>query len=282
MTVNWSIARLTAVVYFIQGGLGIASIALPLYLRSLEFTIAQIAYISSLSTAPWFFKIIYGAISDAYPIGGRRRKPYLVICSIISCVGWLLLSISPPSAWAIVGCMMVAHLGLAATDVIADGLVVDHSDAESARMYQSISWGSRAVGALISGVVGGILAAKLEAKVVFAITSVLPLFSLFAAFMITDDPVSERDRKNVLVPIIKSIRLIFAGDLKWFVLFIVVGSAPAAVGTPLFFYFRETLGFDEIFLGSIQSISWLGAIIGCVLFMKLFTKIPLKTTRYCS
>ena len=73
------LAWLAGLVYFVQGALGIAGIALPLYLRAQGFSITKIAFITSVSSAPWFFKIAYGAISDAFPLWRLRRKPYLII-----------------------------------------------------------------------------------------------------------------------------------------------------------------------------------------------------------
>ena len=181
MALHKKVAWLAGVVYFIQGALGIAGVALPLYLRSHGFSIPDIALIVSLSSAPWFFKILYGAVSDAYPIGGLRRKPYLILCSVLSSLGWVLLSMAPPQAVWLVLSMSVASLGLAATDVITDGFVVDHSDSETARVYQTISWGSRSLGAFLSGVTGGFLAAKVNPRMIFLATSILPLFA-FAEF----------------------------------------------------------------------------------------------------
>lgn len=85
------IAILAAIVYFIQGALGVAGVALPLYLQSLGWSIPKIAQVTSIIGFPWIFKIVYGFISDSFPIYGYRRKPYLIICSVLSSLGWLLL-----------------------------------------------------------------------------------------------------------------------------------------------------------------------------------------------
>ena len=43
--------------------------------------------INILCTLPWSFKLFYGFLSDAYPIYGMHRKPYL-------CAGLLIYSLS--------------------------------------------------------------------------------------------------------------------------------------------------------------------------------------------
>lgn len=281
MLLHWGVARLAAVVYFIQGSLGIASIALPLYLRAQGFSISKITFITSIAAVPWFLKIFYGAISDAIPIFHQRRKPYLVIYAFLSCAGWVLLSLLPPREHWLILSMTIANLGLAATDVITDGLVVEYSREDTAKTYQSIAWGGRSVGAVLSGFTGGILAAKISPQSIFLITASLPLVTLFAALLLREKLHPRVTRlKGILSPIIESIQYIAWGDLKWFALFLLIISSSVAVGTPLFFFMRETLAFDEIFLGMLNSMTWLGAVAGCFIFLAFFQRTPLRKTLY--
>src|SRR3989338_723388 len=281
MLFHLGVARLAAVVYFVQGSLGIAGIALPLYLRAQGFSISKIAFISSVSAAPWFFKIVYGAISDAIPLWGLRRKPYLIIYCFLSCAGWILLSLVSPGEKQLIAAMMIANLGFAATDVIADGLVVEYSRPGTAQTYQSIAWGTRSIGSVLSGFTGGVLAAKLTAQDIFLITGLLPLISLLAIIALREKKAPKKWRgKKVFSPIVESVRDISKGDLKWFLVLLVIISTSAAFGVPLFFYMRETLKFDEIFLGLLNSVTWTGAMVGCFLFLAFFQKIRLKKALY--
>ncbi len=281
MILFWRVAWLAGVVYFVQGALGIAGIALPLYLRAQGFSVTKIAFITSVASAPWFFKIVYGAISDAVPLWKLRRKPYLIICSILSCLGWVLLGVSPPTEkWFIVS-MIIANLGLAATDVITDGLIVEFSTRKSAQVYQSISWGARSLGAVLSGFAGGVLAAQKTPQSIFLITAALPLISLVAVIFLREKPRHHKIKLgNVLIPIRDSIRRILQGELKWFLLLLLIISNSVAVGTPLFFYMRETLRFDEIALGVLNSITWFGAAFGCFCFLKFFKGTSLRVALY--
>jgi len=281
MLINWGVTRLAAVVYFIQGSLGIAGIALPLYLRAQGFSISKITFIISIVSIPWFLKIVYGAISDTFPIFGLRRKPYLIICAILSSFGWVLLSVLPPNEKFFILAMTIANLGLAATDVITDGLVVEYSRKGSAQTYQAIAWGARSIGSIASGFTGGLLAAKISPQSVFMITAILPLISLVAALFLQEKPWKGKNKtKNIFTPIIKSFKYIIHGDLKWFVVLLFLISSSVAIGTPLFFYMREILRFDEIFLGVLNSITWFGAVIGCFIFVSFFRRGPLHRALY--
>src|SRR3989338_3166699 len=272
------LAWLAGLVYFVQGALGIAGIALPLYLRAQGFSVAKIAFIGSVASIPWFFKIAYGAISDALPLWGLRRKPHLVICSVLSSFVWVLLGVLPPREHWLILSMMIANLGLAATDVITDGLIVEYSRRGTAQIYQSISWGARSLGAVASGVLGGVLAAQRTPQSIFLITSLLPFISFLAALFLRERPRHHKMKLgNVLTPILESISRILHGELKWFLLLLLILSNSVAIGTPLFFYMREILGFDEISLGVLSSVTWFGAVLGCFFFLNLFSRTSLRT-----
>ncbi len=277
---HWDVLWLATVVYFIQGALGIAGIALPIYLRNQGLSISQIALYSSIATAPWFFKIIYGAISDSIPLWHLRRKPYLVICSILSSIGWVMLAFAPPTPAQFVLSMFLANIGFAATDVITDGLVVEHSNEKTAQIYQGISWGARSLGSIIAGVTGGVLASQFPAKPIFLMTSCLPMISLGVSFFIKEEAVGQCERTNVLKPILESFRYLAQADFRWFLLIFVVGSVEGASGTPFFFYLREHLKMSELFLGVLSSVGWCGAAVGCVLFTLLAKKLSLKQLLY--
>lgn len=282
MTLIGRVAWPTGIIYFVQGALGIAGVALPLYLRAQGFSVTKIAFITSISTSPWFFKIIYGAISDALPIAGLRRKPHLLICCFLSSLGWILLGILPPKEHWLIASMTIANLGLAATDVITDGFIVEYSRKGTAQFYQGISWGARSFGAVVSGYLGGVLAAQRAAQSIFLMTAVLPLISLVAVlFFLNERPRHHRIKLgNILVPILDSLSRIVKGELKWFLLLLLIVSNSVAIGTPLFFYMREILKFDEVALGVLSSVAWLGAVIGCACFLKFFRRTPLRQALY--
>jgi len=273
--VNSGVLKLISTIYFIQGFVGISGVALPLYLRSSGLSVQQIAAFMSVSTFPWFLKIFYGAISDVFPIWGYRRKPYLVIYCFLMILGWVLMSILPVKMTMLVFAMMIANLGFAAIDVVTDGIVVEHSDEKTAQIYQSISWGMRSVGALISGILGGYLAGKFDHRLIFLWTAFLPIVSLLALTFYHEKKTTAAPTANFLIPLARCGKFLFSGDLLWFSAFLLIASSSAALSTPLFFYMRETLGFHEQFLGVLSSATWGGAIAGCFIYLKFLKQMKL-------
>ncbi|OGW79569.1 MAG: hypothetical protein A3G33_07170 [Omnitrophica bacterium RIFCSPLOWO2_12_FULL_44_17] len=279
--INKNVGSLAFVVYFIQGALGLSAIALPLFMRENGYSISKIAWITSLTTWPWFVKILYGIISDGIPIFGLRRKPYLIICSLFSAAGWFLLAVGQAQDVTVIFALTLANLGLAATDVITDGLVVEYSDKSTAQTYQSISWGARSIGALLAGVTGGYLTVKVGYRTVFLLTGFLPMISFVVSFFIHEQPSDARSRKEKIAEaVFTSFKYLFQRKILWFMLLFAVSALPVAIGTPFFFYMKDQLRFNEFFLGLLQSLTWLGAIIGCLFYARFFKTMKDQTALY--
>lgn len=270
------ITFLAGIVYFVQGAIGISGIALPLFLRSLEWSVAEITAMNSVAAFPWVFKILLGLLSDTCPLFGYRRKSYLMLFSFISALGWFYLVAFPPEkAWIFVG-MTLSNLGFAATDVITDGLIVEHSTAFTSPIYQAIAWGFRSLGAVVSGVTGGWLAAHWPPKQIFLLTTVLPLIIFFSAVWIRERKVSELPFRSALTPIQRCLKLLKDENLRWFVVILLFISISASFGMPFFFFMKETLGFHETFLGILTSLGWGGAMLGSLIYAKWLRKISPK------
>lgn len=269
-------AALAALIYFLQGSLGIAGISLLLYLRHLGWSIPKITGVMSLGAVPWIFKIFYGLISDCFPLAGYRRKSYLVLCSMAASAGWLLLAREPDSQSNIFFALLVTNAAFAATDVIADALIVEHSTAVSSPIYQSIAWGSRSLGAIVSGIAGGWFAAHWAPARVFLLTAALPIAIGGAALLVHEHRWEKLPFKTLLDPFVRGARLIMTSNLRWLTILFLIIAIPSAFGLPFFYYMREHLKFKETFLGLLGSIAWMGAMFGSLLYLKWLKGLPPK------
>ena len=67
--------------YFNQGFSVFTSLAIKdLYKQYMSLDPGYMQFLSSLTTLPWSFKLLYGITADNFPIGGSRRKAYVMIC----------------------------------------------------------------------------------------------------------------------------------------------------------------------------------------------------------
>ena len=271
------IAILAAVVYFIQGALGISAVALPIYFRSLGWSVAEITVISSLTSLPWILKVVYGFLSDSIPLFGLRRKSYLLVYLVCSFAGWISFALIGSHKTSVLVSLWIANLGFAGTDVITDGLIVENSDVAWGRIYQSIAWGFRSLGSVLTGILGGWLLLKLEPKAIFLITACLPLLAVPTMLLFREEPCRVSFSSEHLWVQAKSVgRFCCMRSNLVFILFLALSSSSVLFGTPFFFYMKEKLFFAEDYLGFLISLGWAGAAIGSVLFATRMKKISMR------
>lgn len=82
-----------AMVYFVQGVLGLSDLAVSFYLKDdLHLDPAETGVISGFSSLPWLVKPLYGFISDSFPLFGYRRRSYLVLSGLLGALSWFLMA----------------------------------------------------------------------------------------------------------------------------------------------------------------------------------------------
>jgi len=267
---------LFGIVYFVQGALALTAVAMPLFLRDLlSLTIPQITTLTAIAAIPWTLKPLYGFVTDYYPIRGLKRKPYLLIMSLLASFGWLLTAFTG-SYWTVLFAQICAALGIAATDVVADGLAVQKSTPKTKGKIQAVCWGGRSLGAVIAGFTGGYLLNYISTQSVFAITAVLPLLTFGAVFFVHEK--KSAPPVGTLGSFVKKIVKTYVQTklLWWVALFLFIWYVSPSFGVPLFFYMKDTLGMSETFLGVLRSTSNVGGLLGAFLFWKMLDKVSPK------
>jgi hypothetical protein len=77
-----------------------------------------------LQTLPWSLKLAFGFLSDAVPIFGMHRKPYLTAGAVLYSTVFLLYSLSGVDHVVFLAiCMFVGTIGLIMMDVMCDTMV---------------------------------------------------------------------------------------------------------------------------------------------------------------
>lgn len=281
--------RLFAMIYFVQGVLGLSGLAFTLFLDGvMKLSVAQIATLFSITTIPWTIKPFYGMISDSYPLfKGQRRKPYIVLFCILATIGWIIVlkGASEKSYSLIVLGMLLEGLGVAFTDVVCDGLAVQKSPTEAeAKNIQNTCWGSRYFGATLAGFGGGWLLQHYlgwpfydSFMNVFFISTFLPLVPLTVAFFVKEDIVKNAESAGIAhsLKVLGSAlntekRLLIAAA------FIFMWNCTLSFGTPFTLFMKKELGFGETFIGTLGSIGSLGGIFGMFIYGVYLKGVLLK------
>jgi MFS family permease len=184
-----------AIVYFVQGSGGITAIASSLILREeLQLDFYQMGLIGAVSVVPWSVKPLYGILSDLFPIGGFRRRPYLHIAPLLAVAGYAAIALYAHDFLSFIIPLVIANIGLGFTDVATDGLVVEQSTEKTAGRLQGISQGAIRVAALITGFFSGLLIARgfFTNHEMYFIAAALPLMTFVASFFVQEQRVTKQ------------------------------------------------------------------------------------------
>lgn len=136
--------------------------------RSLGLEPAAIQSLLATAALPWSVKPLYGLVSDAVPIRGQHRKPYLVLAAAVGLAAWSGLallaapgaaaaSLPPLTAMALLtALLLLSNLSTALSDVVVDAMVAEAAAREAAssggqsaagtegeNALQSLCWGKR-------------------------------------------------------------------------------------------------------------------------------------------
>ena len=132
---------------------------LPFYLTDyLSFTEALAGILLATAAIPGYVKIIYGLVSDSYPVGrfGHRRG-YVLISIPLILGAWWLLPIAT-EAWSFTTIVFIATLGFYVGDVAVDAWAVDVTPEYDRGKIMGIGFGATGVasvlGVLVTTIIG--------------------------------------------------------------------------------------------------------------------------------
>ena len=264
-----------ALVYFVQAALSLTGIAETLYMsKTVGLSVAQITTLGGLVILPWTVKPLYGFLSDLLPLWKMRRKPYAILGSGMAILGWWWIALAPANYWYVLIGFVIQSLGLAITDVICDGLVLDNSTNENAGKLQSLCWGANAIGGIIGSLLAGFLASGLAYRQVFALAAFLPMLTLLLAWNIEDQKV---EKKVLAKEMFGTYWQALKSKYIWVVMaFLYLWNISPTFGKPFYFYMKEHLLFSDPFIGILGSVGSLGSLFGAWIYGVWLDKYPYK------
>jgi len=123
----------------------------------------EVAWFAAILGLPWALKPLLGLLSDALPLGGSRRRNYVVASGAVAAAAFLALAFVPGlggSPAGLLAGLTVASAAVAMSDVATDALVVDlgRADGRTGR-YQAAQWFCLYASGIVTGAAGGALSA---------------------------------------------------------------------------------------------------------------------------
>ncbi|XP_038906679.1 folate-biopterin transporter 1, chloroplastic isoform X2 [Benincasa hispida] len=279
-------------VYFVQGVLDLAKLAVSFYLKDdLHLDPAEAAVISGFAALPWLIKPLYGFISDSVPLFGYRRRSYLILSGLLGAFSWSFMATLVNSKYGAAMCILLGSLSVAFSDVVVDSMVVERARGESLSMsgsLQSLCWGSSAFGGIVSSYFSGSLVGSYGVRFVFGVTALLPLMTSAVAVLV--------EEKRVCVPLngpnLPSSGLGFLETSKQHILnlwtavrqpnvylptlFIFLWQATPQSDSAMFFFTTNKLGFTPEFLGRVKLVSSIASLVGVALYNGFLKNVALR------
>ncbi|CAL9104651.1 unnamed protein product [Musa textilis] len=280
-----------AIVYFVQGVLGLARLAVSFYLKDdLHLDPAETAVITGLSSLPWLIKPLYGFISDSFPLFGYRRRSYLFLSGVLGALSWSLMATLVDSKYSAGICILLGSLSVAFSDVVVDSMVVERARGESqstSGSLQSLCWGSSAFGGIVSAYFSGSLVDAFGVRFVFGVTAFLPLMTSAVALLVKEQSFSATRGHNsssassgFLQSSKRSILQLWATikqpDILYPTLFLFLWQATPQSDSAMFFFVTNKLGFTPEFLGRVKLVTSVASLVGVALYNSYLKNVPLR------
>ncbi|MGD1854231.1 MAG: folate/biopterin family MFS transporter [Leptolyngbyaceae cyanobacterium] len=276
--------ELTAIllVYFVQGILGLARLAISFFLKDdLGLSPATVAALTGVATLPWTIKPLFGFLSDGLPLFGYRRRPYLVLSGLMGTAAWLVLATLAHTVWLATAMILLSSVSIAIADVIVDSLVVERARQESqgeVGTLQSLSWGTSALGGVLTAYLGGLLLDQTSPRTVFAVTATFPLIVSVVAWLITEEPITKNTSFKVVQNQVQQLKAAFSQRAIWMpALFLFLWQSTPSADAAFFFFTTNDLGFEPEFLGRVRLVTSLSALVGIAVFQRFLKAVPFRT-----
>jgi len=289
--------------YLFQGiNQSLFAVIIPIYLIQFIGVIdaSQLAFLGSIITLPWIFKIFYGIIGDKFGLKKiGRRRPWIISMVSFSGVLWIILGLpnfitaeNSISVFTIMGVLI--FFGVAFGDTIIDGLLLDITPKEKLGRVSGLNWGLRSVGAIAGGPLFAlfVVTGGLEVPTLFIIVGIFTILCSFLTLFIKEPTVypeakigkhlkemfnNKRDWKTygfaLFASIIDSVGILFVS------IFILINMGLlASSGTSL----SLPSGDLNIYLvnGYITMIIAIGVVIGAILGGQIADRITRKVSVY--
>ncbi|KAL5657019.1 hypothetical protein ACJX0J_030182, partial [Zea mays] len=279
-----------AIVYFVQGVLGLARLAVSFYLKDdLHLDPAETAVVSGFSSLPWLIKPLYGFISDSIPLFGYRRRSYLFLSGLLGALSWSLMATVVSSKYSAAFSILLGSLSVAFSDVVVDSMVVERARGESqstSGSLQSLCWGSSAFGGIVSAYFSGSLVDTYGVRFVFGVTAFLPLMTSAVAVLVNEHGIPSGEHNTFLsgsgfVESSKQhVRQLWASvkqpNILLPTLFIFLWQATPQSDSAMFFFITNKLGFTPEFLGRVKLVTSFASLLGVGLYNYFLKEVALR------
>lgn len=261
-----------AACYFGQGMAGLIYEPLSYLLKDgLGLSPAESSSFIAWMTAPFLIKPLFGFVSDALPLEGRRRRPHLILASLLWAGGLAALALlETPSYGRLLSLLLLVNAGTVLADAACDGVMVEQGLKKGRTgVYQAVQLAALYLSLVATGLGGGWLAAHASPSQVFALAAVFPALLLLSIAWVREGASAPAAHRSLA-----GLRLLLKNAVFWrLALLIFLWSFAPFLGTAQFYYQSQTLGFGPVFIGGLSTAAGAAGFLGAAAFPKAQEKL---------
>lgn len=271
-----------ALIYFFSPN-GLASlpgITVSFLLKdTLKMTATQASYFGAITIVGWVLKPLWGIISDAFPLGGYRRRSYLLLTTASAAVIWFMLGLTEHySVQTLIILFSLSSVAYAFMDVLCDALMVETGKPHNLTgRFQSIQWTAVYVASMITGYAGGWAAQHLKPQTVFSINAIFPLLILVTVLLFIHEQKIASSREQFQISI-TALKEAFRHRTLWLLaFFLFFWTFSPSFGAPFFYYAVDKLKFNAEFFGLVATIGAASSAFGAILYGRFAQRFKTRT-----
>jgi PAT family beta-lactamase induction signal transducer AmpG len=195
---------------------------------------------------PSYLKILPALLSDRVPVGRwGRRKPYILLGSLVYIPSYMLLIRIQAFGWAWVAAILLLLFAWMLTDASLDALAVDITPQARTGKLQSVAQSSRQAGGILGILLVPLLGPRLGWTPVLICLGAGAMLSSAAVLPIREIRIS-RATLSAELPLRRVLQKAFSHNLVWLGLgFILFFSAARGTGNLLSIYLLSELGWSS-------------------------------------
>src|SRR3569623_1327807 len=275
---------LFGIVYFVQGisepTTGLVSQPDQALLRDWGKTTEQVAAFVAFLTLPWCLKPLFGLLSDFVPVAGYRRKSYLLAASAIAAATFGALVVWPLPMGAerpLLSWLTAAAMAVICGDVVIDALMIESTQplGMTGRM-QSVQWAAIYGGAILTGMLGGVLSSDHRQRLGFAICAIMALGTL----LLTAFFIEERSDARPKQPLRKAAPLLWSQLRSRPVLsvafFLFLWNFNPFSQAVLYLHATRLLNFGEKIFGNMTALAAVGSLLACIAYGFYCSRVTMR------
>lgn len=287
---HWSFVYGVIVIYGISQGLGwsIWRVASEYYWKDVQLKQPSQAQVyQGITSIPWIVKPLWGLLTDVLPMGGYRRRPYLIFSGLLGIVSLLVLSLHKQLHvfFALVA-MTVGSAGVAIADVTIDACVAQNSISHPllAADMQSLCGLSSSIGSLVGFSISGLLVHAIGSQGVLGLLSIPSALVCTVGMLIKEEPMPNFVYKEVchnLVQANKTMWTTLKCPAVWRPCLYMYISLALSVNIQegMFFWYTDTKSgpsFSQGKIGFMYAVGAIGSLLGVLLYQNILKDHPFR------